>query len=144
MLTTLTSQLGCSLEEQVAPSISPLCLSLDGVVGRIFNSILNLYILLGASEDVPHLSDLLFHHMLIEGVGDLQLTDEHGGSHIDIAVMHQCYLALKITNIVFEAISGLHLDCEEVVVILLELPSGSILVIESLLQLFEAPERLFR
>ena len=42
----------------------------------------------------------------------------------------------------FEALSSVHLDCEEVVVVLLKLPSGSVLVIESLLHLFEAPETL--
>ena len=36
-------------------------LSLGGVVGRTSGSILNLNTLLGASEDVPHLSDFVFH-----------------------------------------------------------------------------------
>ena len=37
----------------------------------------------------------------------------------------------------FEALSELHFDREEVIVVLLKLLSGSILVIESLLHLFE-------
>jgi len=82
--------------------------------------------------------------MLVEGVSDLQPTDEHSGSHIVVGVIHQGYLALKITDIVFEAPSSLHLDCEKVVTILLELPSKRIIVIESMLHLFESPERLSR
>jgi len=39
----------------------------------------------------------------------------------------------------FDALSGLHLD-HEVFVVLLKLPSGSVLVIEGLLHLFETPE----
>ena len=61
------------------------------------------------------------------------------GHYVVPAVIHQGYLALKISDLVFEAIFGFPLDCEEVVV-LLELPSGSILVIESLLHLFEVLE----
>ena len=53
-------------------------------------------------------------------------------------------MALKITDIVFEALSGLYLDCEEVVDVLLELSLESTLVIESMLHLFEAPESLSR
>jgi len=84
-------------------------------------SIFNLNILLDASENVPHLGDLVFHQMLVEGMGDLQSTDERGGSHFVITVIHQGYLALEITDIVFEALSELHLSCEKVVVVLLEL-----------------------
>jgi len=62
------------------------------------------------------------------------------GHYVVPAVIHQGYLALKISDLVFEAIFGFPLDCEEVVVVLLELPSGSILVIESLLHLFEVLE----
>ena len=40
----------------------------------------------------------------------------------------------------FEALSGLHLDSEEVIAALLELSLGSVLVIESMIHLFEAPE----
>jgi len=71
---------------------------------------------------------------------DLQLTDEHNDSHIIIEVIHQGHLTLKITDEIFEALSGLHLDYEEVIVILLRPPSESVLVIESLFHLFETLE----
>jgi len=60
--------------------------------------------------------------------------------HVIIAVIHQSHLALKITNVIFEAFSVLHLDCEEVIVIPLELPSRSVLVTKSPLYLFKALE----
>ena len=104
---------------QVAPSISPLCPSLGEAVGRTPDSILNLIILLGASENVPHLDHLVFHQMLVEGVSDLHLTDECGGSHVIIAIICQSHLALETTDILFEALPRLHLDGEEVVDVLL-------------------------
>jgi len=82
--------------------------------------------------------------MFVKGVGDLQPTDECSDNHIIIVVIHQGHLALKITDVMFEALSRLHLDREEVIVVLLKLLSGSVLVIESLLHLFETPERVPR
>jgi len=70
----------------------------------------------------------------------LQPIDERSDSHVVLVVKHQSHLAPKITDIVFEALSDLHLDCEEVVAVLLEIPSGSIPVIESLLHLFDSGE----
>ena len=60
-------------------------------------------------------------------MGDLQPTDERSNSHVIIAVIHLSHLALKITDIMFEALSGLHLDHEEVINVLLELPLESVL-----------------
>jgi len=91
--------------------------SLGRVVGRTSGNILNLNILLGTSEDVPYLGKLIFHQMLIEGVGNLQPSDERGDSHVVIAVIHQSHLALKITCILLEALLRIHFDDEEVVTI---------------------------
>jgi len=85
-------------------------------------SILNFNILLGMSEDVPQLGDLMFHQILVEGVGDLQPTDKQGGSYIIIAVIHQSHLTLKIIDILLEALSRLHLDGEELVVVFSSAP----------------------
>ena len=90
--------------------------SLGRVVIITSVNVLNLNILLGASEDVPHLGDLVFHQLFIEGVCDLQPTNERG--HVVIAVIHQNHLALKITDIVFETLFKIHLECEEVVALL--------------------------
>ena len=79
-------------------------------------------------------------HQVFIGVGNLQPTDERSGNYVVIAVIHQCHLTLKITDLMFEALSGFHLDREKVISIFLKLRSGSILVIESLLHLFETPE----
>jgi len=49
-------------------------------------------------------------------------------------------LALKIINIVFEPFSRLYLDHEEVIDVILQLSSGSKLVVERLLHLFKTPE----
>ena len=48
----------------------------------------------------------------------MQPTDERSDSHIVIAVIYQGHLVLK-TDVMFEALSGLHLDCEKVVNVLL-------------------------
>jgi len=78
--------------------------------------------------------------MFVKGVGDLQPTDEYSDNHIIIAVIHQGHLALEITDVMFEALLGLYLDREEVIVVLLRLHPGSILVIECLPHLFETSE----
>ena len=100
-----------------APSISPLCPSLGGAIGKTSGSILNLNILLSASEDNPHLGDLMFHQMLVERVVDLQPTDERGDSQVVVAIVHLSHLALKITDILLEALLRLHLDNKKVVVL---------------------------
>ena len=89
--------------------------SLGGVAGRIFDSILNLNILLGASEDVSHIGDLVFHQVLVDRIDDLQPTSERDGSHIVIIVIHQSHLVMKITDILLENLPRLHFDGEEVV-----------------------------
>ena len=67
----------------------------------------------------------------------MQPTDERRGNHVVIAAIQQSHLALKITDIVFKTLPGLHFDREEVISILLQLSSRSVLVIESLFHLFE-------
>ena len=103
------------------------------LIGYASGSIFGLYVLLSSSENIFHLGDFILHKVFVEGVGDLQPTDEHSGSHIIIAVIHQDQLMLEITDIMFEALSGLHLHRKEVIIVLLKLSLGSILVIEGLL-----------
>ena len=81
----------------------------------MFDSILNLNILLGASEDVSHIGDLVFHQVLVDRIDDLQPTSERDGSHIVITVIHQSHLVMKITDILLENLPRLHFDGEEVV-----------------------------
>ena len=71
----------------------------------------------------------MLHQVLVKRVGDLQPTDKCGGSHVIVAVIHQAHLVLKVTDVMFEALSGFHLDREEVIAFLLQLSSGSVLVI---------------
>ena len=79
----------------------------------------------------------MLHQVFIEGVGDLQPTDERIDNRIIITVIHHDHFVLNITNVMFEALSFLHLDHEEVIDVLLKILSISVLVIESLLYLFE-------
>jgi len=81
----------------------------------------------------------MLHQVFVQRVGDVQPTNERNGNHVTIAVIHQCHLALKITVVMFESLFGLHLDREEVIV-LLELLLGSVLMIEDLHHLFEISE----
>jgi len=118
----------------------PFILSFRKVIGFTSSSILDLYVLLSLREDVPHPSDFMLHQVFVKKMRDLQPTDERSDNHVVIEVIHQGHLALKITNKIFEALSRLYLDCEEVIVILLRPSSGSVLVIESLFHLFETSE----
>ena len=114
--------------------------SLEGVVGRTLDNILNLDVLLGTSKNVSHVGDLILHKMFV-GVGDLHPTDEHGGSYVIVPVIYESHLALKITDILFETLPNFHLDGKEETDVLSQLLSGSVLVIESLLHHPEITKR---
>ena len=102
--------------------------------------ILNLDVLLDPKKDVPHLGDFVLHQELVQRVGDLQPTDEYCDNYILIAVIYQDHLTLKVIDIVLEALSRLHLDRKEVIVVLLKLTPRSILIVEDLPHLFEVSE----
>ena len=51
-------------------------------------------------------------------MGDLHPIDERSGNYVIIVVIHQSYLALKITNILFKALPRPHLDGQEVIDVL--------------------------
>ena len=107
------------------------------VTGLTPGSILNMYAFLSLREDVPHPGDFILHQVFIERAEDLQPTDEHSGSHIIIAFIHHDHLTLEITDVMFKSLSRLYLDCEEVIVVILNLPSRSLLVIKGLLHLLK-------
>ena len=58
--------------------------------------------------------------MFVEGIGNLQPTDEGDGGYILIAVVYQDHLTLEIVDVVLQALPNFHLNCEEVVVVPLE------------------------
>ena len=103
-------------------------------------NILNLYVFLSSREDVPHSGDFMLHQVFVEGLRDLQPTDKRNDSHVVIAIIHQRHLALEVTDVIIEALSGLHLDRGKVIDVILKLQSRSIFVIEGQLHLFETPE----
>ena len=104
--------------------------------GRTFD----LDVLLYPKEDVLHLVDFMFHQVLVEEVGDFQHIDKCCCSYIFIAIICQGHLTLKVIDIVFDALIGLHLDREEVIVVLLKLKTRGKLVVEGLPHLFEVSE----
>ena len=79
--------------------------------------------------------------MFVEEVRDLHPTNERGGNHVVIAIIYQSHLALEITDILFP---GLYLEGKVVIAIFPQLPSGSVLVVQSILHLPEISERLFQ
>ena len=79
--------------------------------------------------------------MLVEGIVGLQSDNEYVRNNFIVAVLKHSHLVLKITDVAFESLSWLHLDGEEVVIVLLKLLSRCILVEESIANLFEASER---
>jgi len=54
----------------------PLEALLRGAVGCALSHIFNVNVLLDPKEDVSHLGDLMLHQVLVNGVGDLQPTNE--------------------------------------------------------------------
>ena len=88
-------------------------------IGYISGCTLHLDVLLNLREDVPYFGDLMLHQVLVEGVGDLQPTDERDSSHIVIVLIHQSHLVLKITDILLEIFPEIYLDGEKVVAIFL-------------------------
>ena len=77
---------------------------------------------------------------MIVGVVNLQSGNECDCSNI-VTVINHGHLVLKITDIVFEGYSCLHID-GEVVVVSLELLSQGILVEEGITNLLKASKRL--
>jgi len=61
----------------------------------------------------------MIHQVLVEGMVGLQSSNECGCSDIITTVINQYHLALEITDVALEGLSLLHLDGEEVVVIIL-------------------------
>ena len=61
----------------------------------------------------------MLHQMFVEGVSDLHPPDERGGGHVVIVIIHQSYLVLEITIILFETLLELHLDSKEVMLFFL-------------------------
>ena len=108
-----------SLRDMIGFMFLPFILSFVRVIGYAQGSILDLYVLLSLRENVPHLDNFMLHQVFVEGIGELQPTDERIGSHVVIAVIHQGHLALEITGVIFEALPRLHLDYEEVIIIFL-------------------------
>ena len=118
----------------------PFILSFGRATGFVPSSILNLHVLLSLREDVPHPGNFMLHQIFVERVGNLQPIDERSENHIVIAVIHQGHLTLKITDVMFEALSGLHLDRDKVIIVILKLLSGSVLVIGGMLHLYKTLE----
>jgi len=97
-----------------------------------------------SDEDIPHVGDIILHQMFVEGVGDLQPTDEGGNDYILIAVVHQGQLALEIINVALQTLPSFHVDREEVVDVPLKFSPRSKLVVECVGYFMEAPERVPR
>ena len=80
--------------------------------------------------------------MLVKGVSDLQLTDEHCHRNVFVAFIYQSHLALEITDVMLDALLELHLDGEKVIVVLFEFASGCELIVEGLPHLLEVSKRV--
>ena len=66
--------------------------------------------------------------MLVEEIIGLQSDNERNCSNIIIIVINHGHLVLKINDVAFEDLFWLHLDGEEVIVILLKLLPRGVLV----------------
>ena len=68
--------------------------------------------------------------------------DECNCNNIITTVIYWCHLVLKITDVALESLSLLHLNDEEVVVVLLKLLPRGILVEEGVINFLKDLERL--
>jgi len=57
--------------------------------------------------------------MLAEGIVSLQFGNERGRNNIISTIVNHSHMVMEITDVVFEGLSGLHFDGEEVVVVFL-------------------------
>ena len=87
-----------------------------------------------------HLCDIVLHQMLVERVGDLQPINEYSDDYVFIAVVYQSHLALKIVDIVFQALPWFHPNHEEMVDVPLELSPRSELIVEGVNYIIETPK----
>ena len=95
----------------------------------------------GSRQDVLHVSDIVLLQMLVKEVINLQPDNEHGCNNIVATVINHDHLILKITDVVLEGLTWLHLDCDEVIVVPLDFLSQGILVEENVANLLKASDR---
>jgi len=76
---------------------------------------------LSSGEDLAHLGDVVLQEEFVQGVSDLQPTDECERRDLFTTIRDFGKLALKEVDVGFEAVSLPHLNREEVMVILLDL-----------------------
>ena len=88
-----------------------------------------LNVLLSPDEDISQLGDIILYQMSVERVGELHQLMKSVAT-ISSTVVYQGHLALKVINVVLQTLSSFHLDCEEVVVVPLDFPLRSKLVVE--------------
>ena len=79
--------------------------------------------------------------VFVGGMVGLQPNNECGCDDIIATVINHGHLTLKIANVAFESFSFLHLERNEMVVVLLEFLPRGVLVEKSIADLLEAPER---
>ena len=68
--------------------------------------------------------------MFVEGVSDLQPTNEGGSGYVLVRVVYQGHLTLKVVDIILQALFGFHLGRKDMVVVPPKLPPKSKLVVE--------------
>ena len=100
-----------------------------------------LYVLLSSRQDILHADDIMLHQMPIEGTVGLQSSSKCGYSDVITTVINQRHLGMEIADVTLQGLSLLHLDGEEVVVVLLEFLSRGILVEKGIADFLEAPKR---
>ena len=91
---------------------------------------------------LAHLNDIVLQKMFVQGVRDLQLTDERECRDVHTIVGDLDQLTLEESDVGFGAITLPHLDGEEVMVILLGLPVRCVLGEECFGYFFEVAERV--
>jgi len=103
-----------------------------------------MHVLLRLDKNVSHLGDIVLHQMLVERVDDLQPTDEYSGVYVFIAVVYQSHLAMKIIDVVLQALPWFHPNLEEIIIVPLELSPKSELIVEGVDYIFETPKRVLQ
>jgi len=115
-----------------------------GAIGRTSSRLFDLHVLLRLDKNISHLGDIVLHQMLVEQVDDLQPTDEYSGGYVFIAIVYQSHLAMKIIDVVLQALPWFHPNLEEMIVVPLELSLKSELIVECVSYIIETPKRVLQ
>ena len=99
---------------------------------------------MSSGEDLAHLGDVVLQEVFVQGVSDLQPTDECERRDLFTTIRDFGKLALKEVDVGFEAVFLPHLNGEEVMAILLDILVRGVSGKKCFSHLYKVVERVWR